>query len=100
MSELASYNDDQTLLSNRLVRYGLIWGVWTIVTLFFSTQAYLMNWEPTRRMPYTQALLSRRQLVISGRLPRRSSSGLRGATALNVTTGCDACCFTSSSVLR
>ena len=58
MSELASYNDDQTLLSNRLVRYGLIWGVWTIVTLFFSTQAYFTNWEPTRRMPYTQALLS------------------------------------------
>src|ERR1041384_3159556 len=57
MVEPASYDDDQTLLSKRLVRFGLIWGVWTIVTLFFSTQAYFMNWEP-RRMPYTQALLS------------------------------------------
>lgn len=57
MSEPASYDDDQTILSSRIVRFGLIWGVWTIVTLFFSTQAYFTNWEP-RRMPYTQALLS------------------------------------------
>ena len=57
MSESASYDADQTLLSNRLVRYGLIWGVWTVVTLFFSTQAYFTNWEPSR-IPYSQMLLS------------------------------------------
>lgn len=42
MSEPASYDDDQTLLSKRLVRFGLIFGVWTIVTLFFSSQAYVL----------------------------------------------------------
>src|ERR1044072_1913822 len=58
MSEPASYYDDQTLLSKRVVRFGLIWGVWTIVTLFFSTQAYFTNWDPRRSMPYSQALIS------------------------------------------
>ena len=57
MNKTGSYNDDQTILSNRLVRYGLIWGVWTIVALFFSTQAYFTNWEP-RSSPYTKDLLS------------------------------------------
>ena len=42
MSEPSSYDDDQTLLSKRLVRFGLIFGVWTIVTLFFSSQAYVL----------------------------------------------------------
>jgi two-component system, LytTR family, sensor kinase len=41
MSNPSSYDDDQFVLSKPLVRYGLIWGVWTIVTLFFSTQAYV-----------------------------------------------------------
>jgi two-component system LytT family sensor kinase len=31
------------MLSRRWVRYGLIWGVWTIVTLFYSSQAYVMS---------------------------------------------------------
>src|SRR5829696_6972594 len=44
MSEPASYDDDQTVLSKRLVRYGLIWGVWTIVALFFSSQVYVMSY--------------------------------------------------------
>lgn len=44
MSNPSSYDDDQTLLSRRLVRYGLIWGVWTIVALFFSSQVYVMSY--------------------------------------------------------
>lgn len=35
-------DDAQPVLSKRLVRYGLIWGVWTIVALFFCTQVYVM----------------------------------------------------------
>jgi sensor histidine kinase YesM len=58
MSNPSSYDDDQSLLSRPLVRFGLIWGVWTIVTVFFSTQAYFTNWDPRRTMPYSQALIS------------------------------------------
>jgi len=35
-------DDAKPVLSRRLVRYGLIWGVWTIVALFFCTQVYVM----------------------------------------------------------
>lgn len=60
MSEPASYDDDQTLLSKRLVRFGLIFGVWTIVTLFFSTQAYVLMLNSSRERPgsYMRDLLS------------------------------------------
>src|SRR6185369_12462226 len=34
-------DDANPVFSRRLVRYGLIWGVWTIVALFFSTQVYV-----------------------------------------------------------
>jgi len=34
-------DDVNPVFSRRLVRYGLIWGVWTIVALFFSTQVYV-----------------------------------------------------------
>ena len=57
MSNLSSYDDDQTVLSRPLVRYGLIWGVWTVVTLFFSTQAYIAR-DPRRHTSYVQGLLS------------------------------------------
>jgi len=43
MNESAN-GDDQSVLSKPLVRYALIWGIWTIVALFFSTQLYLMNY--------------------------------------------------------
>ena len=50
-----------TLTTNRscpddLVRYGLIWGVWTIVALFFSTQVYLMNYAEKQPIRYTAEL--------------------------------------------
>jgi sensor histidine kinase YesM len=36
-------DDTESILSRRSVRYGLIWGVWTIVTLFFTSQVYVMS---------------------------------------------------------
>ena len=57
MSNPSSYEDDQSLLSRPIVRFGLIWGVWTIVTLFFSTQAYIAR-DPRRPMSYLAGLLS------------------------------------------
>ena len=57
MSNSSSYDDDQSLLSRPIVRFGLIWGVWTIVTLFFSTQAYIAR-DPRRPMSYLTGLLS------------------------------------------
>ncbi len=36
-------DDPNPVLSRRLVHYGLIWGVWTIVALFFCTQVYVMH---------------------------------------------------------
>lgn len=35
-------DDANPVFSRRLVRYGLIWGVWTIVALFFCAQVYVM----------------------------------------------------------
>ena len=58
MSSPPIYDDDQSVLSRRLVRYGVIWGVWTIVTLFFSTQAYVMNLSAERPTRYTRDLLA------------------------------------------
>jgi sensor histidine kinase YesM len=36
-------DDTETILSKRWVRYALIWGVWTLVTLFYTSQAYVMS---------------------------------------------------------
>jgi two-component system LytT family sensor kinase len=58
MSNLSTYDYDETVLSSRLVRFGLIWGVWTIVTLFFSTQAFLMSYSGERPTRYARELLS------------------------------------------
>ena len=58
MSNPSSYDDDQTLLSRPLVRYGLILGIWTIVTFFFSSQAYVMNLSAEKPAPYLRLLLS------------------------------------------
>lgn len=49
--------DDEPLLSRRLVRYGLIWGVWTIVALFFSTQVYMMSYAEKQPIRYAQGFL-------------------------------------------
>ena len=49
--------DDETVLSRRSVRYGLIFGIWTIVALFFSTQVYLMNYAEKQPIRYAQSFL-------------------------------------------
>jgi two-component system, LytTR family, sensor kinase len=36
-------DDTESILSRRSVRYALIWGVWTIVTLFFTSQVYVWS---------------------------------------------------------
>src|ERR1041385_1411221 len=45
------------MLSKRLVRYGLIWGVWTIVALFFSTQSYIMEYGGKQPIRYVEGFL-------------------------------------------
>ena len=45
-------DDTESILSRRLVRYGLIWGVWTIVTLFFTSQVYVMSTASSQPKPF------------------------------------------------
>jgi sensor histidine kinase YesM len=51
--------DTESILSKRSVRYALIWGVWTIVTLFFTSQVYVMSTASSqpRRFGYGRELL-------------------------------------------
>jgi two-component system LytT family sensor kinase len=49
--------DDNPMLSRRLVRFGLIWGVWTIVALFFTTQVYVMYYADRQPIRYLQGFL-------------------------------------------
>jgi two-component system, LytTR family, sensor kinase len=57
MSKPVAIIDDESILSRRLVRYGLIWGVWTVVALFFSTQVYMMSYAENRPIRYAQGFL-------------------------------------------
>jgi two-component system, LytTR family, sensor kinase len=50
-------DDAESVLSRRLVRYGLIWGVWTIVALFFTTQVYVMYYAEKQPIRYGQQFL-------------------------------------------
>jgi two-component system LytT family sensor kinase len=45
----------RSALNNRLVRLALIWGVWTIAALFFSTQVYMMYYSEKQPIPYARA---------------------------------------------
>src|SRR5688572_19762616 len=49
--------ESESVFSRRSVRYGLIWGIWTIVALFFSTQVYLMNYAEKQPIRYAQSFL-------------------------------------------
>ena len=52
-------DDTESILSRRWVRFALIWGVWTIVTLFYTSQVYIANSassEP-RKFGYGRELL-------------------------------------------
>jgi sensor histidine kinase YesM len=57
MNESVQMTDDQPLLSRRLTRLGLIWGVWTIVALFFSTQVYVMYYSERGTIPWVHGFL-------------------------------------------
>jgi two-component system, LytTR family, sensor kinase len=57
MSKSVEKIDDEPVLSKRLVRYGLIWGIWTIVALFFSTQVYIMNYAERQPIRYAEGFL-------------------------------------------
>lgn len=56
MNQSASV-DEESVFSRRWVRYGLIWGIWTIVALFFSTQIYLMNYAEKQPIRYARGFL-------------------------------------------
>ncbi len=57
MSKPVANIDDESILSRRVVRYGLIWGVWTVVALFFSTQVYMMSYAERQPIRYAQGFL-------------------------------------------
>ena len=41
--------------SRRGIRLAIIWGVWTVVALFFSTQVYMMYYAEKQPIPYAKA---------------------------------------------
>ena len=49
--------DDESVLPKRSVQYGLIFAIWTIVALFFSTQVYLMNYAENQPIRSLQTFL-------------------------------------------
>jgi two-component system LytT family sensor kinase len=57
MGKPVSNGDDESALSRPLVRFGLIWGVWTIIALFFSTQVYVMYYAEKQPIRYAQGFL-------------------------------------------
>src|SRR5918999_21549 len=55
-----SYPDDvpqRRPFIRRLLRLGVIWGMWTIVALFFSTQVFMMYYSERQPIPYARAFL-------------------------------------------
>jgi sensor histidine kinase YesM len=57
MENSVAHGEDQSVLSRRWVRYGLIWGVWTLVALFFSTQVYVMYYAEKQPIRYLRGFL-------------------------------------------
>ncbi len=47
----------QRVWVKRLVRLGIIWGMWTIAALFFSTQVFMMYYSERQPIPYARAFL-------------------------------------------
>jgi len=45
----------EQLLRGRAVRIGLIWFVWTIIALFFTSQVYMMYYAEKQPIPYAKA---------------------------------------------
>jgi len=61
ISDYSSLSDDdprsQRTWTKRLARLGIIWGLWTIVALFFSTQVFMMYYSERQPIPYARAFL-------------------------------------------
>ena len=57
MTNTTPNGEDQSVLSRRLVRYGLIWGIWTVVALFFTTQVYVSYYAENQPIRYLQGFL-------------------------------------------
>ena len=59
MNDLSEVNEGQSRLDRwlqkRRTRLALIWGIWTIVALFFSTQVYMMYYSGNQPIPYAKA---------------------------------------------
>lgn len=59
MAELGDMNEGKSrvaqLLQKRRTRLAMIWGIWTIVALFFSTQVYMMYYSGNQPIPYAKA---------------------------------------------
>lgn len=47
----------QRPIIKRLARLGVIWGMWTIVALFFSSQVFMMYYSERQPIPYARAFL-------------------------------------------
>jgi two-component system, LytTR family, sensor kinase len=50
-------NPRRRTFTRRLMRLGIIWGLWTIVALFFSTQVFMMYYAERQPIPYKRAFL-------------------------------------------
>jgi sensor histidine kinase YesM len=57
MDNSAPNGEDQTVLSRRWVRYGVIWGIWNLVALFFCTQVYVMYYAQKEPIHYLQSFI-------------------------------------------
>ena len=50
-------NPRRRTFRKRLARVGIIWGAWTIVALFFSTQIFMMFYSEGQPIPYKRAFI-------------------------------------------
>lgn len=59
MSDLGEMSEGKSrvarLLEKRRIRLVMVWGIWTIVALFFSTQVYMMYYSGNQPIPYAKA---------------------------------------------
>jgi len=55
MEDFSEKSRVSELLQKRSVRFALIWGIWTIVALFFSTQVFMMYYSENQPIPYAKA---------------------------------------------
>lgn len=54
---LSDDNPRRRSFRKRLTRIGIIWGAWTIVALFFSTQIFMMFYSEGQPIPYKRAFI-------------------------------------------